>query len=169
MQTRVLASTVDQLCQFLNGEEAACGQLLDTVQDERTAIRKLEINRFHGINCRRLSIIELLQTLADSRERLVQQLAESQGLSPETSLHQLVDHLQSTSNDLQRCYQRYMERAKTVRAEIKHNATLIEGIRSVIDQALSTRTAGESGQDLYSADGQAIAAGRMNILIHQQG
>ena len=169
MQTRVLAPTADQLCQVLKEEEAACGQLLDTVQDERTAIRALEIDRFHGINCRRLAILELLQTLADSRERLVQQLAEHQGLPPETSLHQLVDHLQSTSIDLQRCYQRYIERAKTVREEIKHNATLIEGIRGVIDQALSTQTAGELGQDLYTAGGQAIAAGRMNVLIHQQG
>lgn len=169
MHTRVLAPTADQLCQVLNEEEAACCQLLDTVQDERMAIRALEIHRFHGINCRRLSILEVLQTLADSRDRLVRQLAGHQGLPPETSLHQLIDHFRSTSSDLQGCYQRYMERAKTVREEIRHNATLIEGIRGVIDQALSTRTAGESGQDLYTAAGHAIAAGRMNILIHQQG
>ena len=169
MHTRVFTPTADQLCQVLNEEEAACGQLLDTVQDERSAIRALEIHRFHGINCRRLSILELLQTLADSRERLVQQLAGHQGLPPETSLHQLVDHLQATSTDLRGCYQRYIVRAKTVREEIKHNATLIEGIRGVIDQALSTSTVGESGQDLYTAAGQAVAAGRTQVLIHQQG
>ena len=169
MHTPVLTPTADQLCRLLNEEEAACCQLLETVQDERSAIRALEIHRFHEINCRRLSILELLQTLADSRERLVQQLAGHQRLPPETSLHQLVDHLQLRSTELRSCYQRYIERAKTVREEIKHNATLIEGIRGVIDQALSTHPVGEAGQDLYTAAGQAVAAGRTHVLIHQQG
>lgn len=169
MHARMRVPTTDQLCQLLNEEEATCRQLLDTVLEERTAIRALEINQFHGINCRRLSILEVLQTLAEARERLVHELAGYHGLPPETSLHQLVDHLQATSIDLRGSYQRYIERAKTVREEIKQNAMLIEGIRGVIDQALSTRTAGESGQDLYTAGGQSIAAGRMNVLIHQQG
>ncbi len=169
MPPRVLAPTTDQLCQLLNEEEATCRQLLDTVHEERVAIRALDINRFHDINCRRLSILELLQAIADARQRLVQELAGYQGLPPETSIHQLVDHLQATSTALRTCYQRYIERAKTVRDEIKQNAVLIEGIRGVIDQALSTRPSIESGQDLYTAGGQSVSAGRMNILIHQQG
>lgn len=169
MSTRVLVPTAENLCQLLNEEEAACCQLLDTVQEERTAIRALEIHRFHGINCRRLSILELLQALADSRQHLLRELAGRHGLPPETSIPQLVDHLQATSNTLRSCYQRYIERAKSVREEIRQNAALIEGIRGVIDQALSTRPAGEPGQDLYTAVGQSIAAGRTNILIHQQG
>jgi hypothetical protein len=46
---------------------------------------------------------------------------------------------------------------------------LIEGIRGVVDQALSTGTPVAPGRDLYTADGQSFVAGPVNVLIHQQG
>jgi hypothetical protein len=59
--------------------------------------------------------------------------------------------------------------AKTVRDEIKQNVVLIEGIRGVVDQALSAGIPVEPGKELYTADGQSFVAGRVNMLIHQQG
>jgi flagellar biosynthesis/type III secretory pathway chaperone len=167
MPLHMVVSTTDRLRQLLCEEEATCRQLLETVYEERTAIRTVDITRFHDINCRRLSILEVLETIADARHRLVQELARLHGLSQDTSLHQLVDHLRTTSPELLACYQGYLTQAKTVRDEIKHNAGLIEGIRGVINQALSVGSPLGEGHELYTAGGQSVAVGRTNVLIHQ--
>lgn len=162
---------ITQLCRLLCQEEATCHQLLETVHTERAAIRTLAITEFHAINCRRLSILESLQSLADERQQLVQDLAMHCGLRPGTvSLQELIDHIQdSSSDDVRAVYRRYMTVAKAVRDEIGQNVVLIEGIRGVVDQALSAGTPVSPVKDLYAADGQAIGTGRVNVLIHQQG
>jgi flagellar biosynthesis/type III secretory pathway chaperone len=162
---------ITQLCSLLRQEEAICHQLLETVHTERAAIRTLAITEFHSINCRRLSILESLQSLAHERQQLVQELARHCGLSQGTaSIQELIDHVQDpSSDDLRAIYRSYMMVAKTVRNEIGQNVVLIEGIRGVVDQALSTGTPVSPVKDLYAADGQAIGTGRVNVLIHQQG
>ncbi|CUS31560.1 flagellar export chaperone FlgN [Candidatus Nitrospira nitrificans] len=162
---------ITQLCRLLRQEEATCRQLLETVHTERAAIRTLAITEFHAINCRRLSILESLQSLADERQQLVQDLARRYGLHPGTvSIHELIDHVQDpSSDDVRAVYRSYMTVAKTVRDEIGQNVVLIEGIRGVVDQALSTGAPVCPAKDLYAADGQAIGTGRVNVLIHQQG
>ncbi|MBX3332202.1 MAG: flagellar protein FlgN [Nitrospira sp.] len=171
MPTPTFLPAITQLCRLLHQEEAACHQLLETVQAERAAIRTLAITEFHSINCRRLSILESLQSLADEREQLVQEVVAHYGLpSVTTSIQDLIDHVQNAaSEDLRAAYRSYMTVAKTVRDEIKQNVVLIEGIRGVVDQALSTGTPVAPGMDLYAADGQSFVAGRVNVLIHQQG
>ncbi|MGB4069345.1 MAG: flagellar export chaperone FlgN [Nitrospira sp.] len=162
---------ITQLCHLLRQEDATCHQLLETVHTERAAIRALAITDFHAINCRRLLILESLQSLANERQQLVQDLARHCGLRPGTgSIQELIDHVQdSSSDDLRAVYRSYMTVAKTVRDEIGQNVVLIEGIRGVVDQALSTGTPLSPVKDLYAADGQAIGTGRVNVLIHQQG
>ena len=132
---------ITQLCRLLYQEETTCQQLLETVHTERAAIRTLAITEFHSINCRRLSILESLQSLADERQQLVQELAVHYGLQPvTTSIQELIDNIQdSASENLRTAYRSYMTVAKTVRDEIKQNVVLIEGIRGVVDQALSSR------------------------------
>jgi len=162
---------ITQLCCLLRQEEATCHQLLETVHTERAAIRTLAITEFHSINCRRLSILESLQSLANERQQLVRELAGHCGLQPGTaSIQELIDRVQDpSSEDLRDVYRSYMTVAKTVRDEIGQNVVLIEGIRGVVDQALSTGTSVSPVKDLYAADGQAIGTGRVNVLIHQQG
>ena len=171
MSTSTSSPAISQLCRLLRQEEATCHQLLETVQTERAAIRTLAITEFHAINCRRLSILEALQSLADERQQLVQELGGHYGLRPGTaSIQELIDHVQdSASNDLRVAYRSYMTVAKTVRDEIKQNVVLIEGIRGVVDQALSAGAPVSPVKDLYAADGQAVVTGRVNVLIHQQG
>jgi hypothetical protein len=163
--------TITKLCRLIHQEEAACHQLLETVHAERAAIRTLAIIEFHSINCRRLSILESLQSLANERQQLVQELVAHYGLQPvTTSIQVLIDHVHDTASaDLRVAYRSYMTVAKIVRDEIKQNVVLIEGIRGVVDQALSTGTPVAPGRDLYTADGQSFAAGPVNVLIHQQG
>ena len=160
-----------QLCRLLHQEEATCHQLLETVHAERAAIRTLAITEFHPINCRRLSILESLQSLANERQHLVQEVGAHLGLQPvTTSIQELIDNVQdSASEDLRTTYRSYMTVAKAVRDEIKQNVVLIEGIRGVVDQALSTGAPAVPGGDLYTAAGQSFVAGRVNMLIHQQG
>jgi len=162
---------ITQLCRLLHQEEATCHQLLETVHIERAAIRTLAIAEFHSINCRRLSILESLQSLAAERQHLVQELVGHYGLRPGTaSIQELIDHIQDPpSDDLRAVYRSYVTVAKTVRDEIGQNVVLIEGIRGVVDQALSTGTPVSPVKDLYAADGQSVVTGRVNVLIHQQG
>ncbi|OQW35788.1 MAG: hypothetical protein A4E19_16190 [Nitrospira sp. SG-bin1] len=163
--------SIIQLCEMLRQEEATCHQLLETVQAERAAIRTLAIAEFHSINCRRLSILESLQSLTEGRQQLVQELATHYGLpSGAVSTQELIDALHAAvSDDLRTAYRSYMTMAKTVREEIKQNVVLIEGIRGVVDQALSASTPVAPSRDLYRADGQSFVASRVNVLIHQQG
>ena len=162
---------ITQLCRLVRQEEATCHQLLETVHTERAAIRTLAVTEFHSINCRRLSILESFQSLASERQQLVHDLAGHYGLQPGTaSIQDLIDHVRdSSTDDLRAVYRSYMTVAKTVRDEIKQNVVLIEGIRGVVDQALSTGTPVSPAKDLYAADGQSIVTGRVNMLIHQQG
>lgn len=170
MPSGTLASTTYNLCHLLNREEAVCRSLLETVQEERTAIRTLAITEFHAINCKRLAILESLQTLAQERELLVQQMAQLHGLAQPTTIHALIDRLAaSESADLRTCYNSFMSIAKMVRAEIKHNVVLIEGIRGVVDQALSSGTKIVPGHDLYDNEGRSSTASPVNAFIHQQG
>ena len=169
MPTSTFLPAITQLCRLLRQEEATCHQLLETVHTERAAIRGLAITEFHSINCRRLSILESLQSLADERQRLVQELA-AHYQPVATSIQGLIDNIQNpASEDLRSAYRSYMTVAKIVRDEIKQNVVLIEGIRGVVDQALSTNIPVDPRRDLYTADGQSFVAGRVNVLIHQQG
>jgi flagellar biosynthesis/type III secretory pathway chaperone len=171
MPTPTFLPAITQLCRLLHQEEAACHQLLETVQAERAAIRTLAITEFHSINCSRLSILESLQSLANEREHLVQEVVAHYGLpSVTTSIQDLIDQVRSAaSDDLREGYRSYMTVAKTVRDEIKQNVVLIEGIRGVVDQALSAGTPVLPGRELYTADGQSFVASHVNVLIHQQG
>jgi hypothetical protein len=171
MPTSTFLPTITKLCRLVHQEEAACHQLLETVHAERAAIRRLAIIEFHSINCRRLSILESLQSLANERQQFVQELVAHYGLqSVTTSIQELIAHVHdAASEDLRVAYRSYMTVAKTVRDEIKQNVVLIEGIRGVVDQALSTGTPVAPGRDLDTAGGQSFVAGPVNVLIHQQG
>jgi len=170
MPSGTLTPTTLKLCQLLDREEAACQSLLETVQEERAAIRTLAVTEFHSINCKRLAILESLRTLAEERDALVLHIAQCLGFSQTTTIHGLIDRLTaSESADLRARYNSFISIAKMVRAEIKHNVVLIEGIRGVVDKALSVGTETVPGLDVYNSDGQRSNAGAANALIHQQG
>lgn len=170
MPSATLSPETGSLRKILIEEEAACRSLLETVEEERAAIRTLAITEFHGINCRRLALLESLERLADERDRQVRHLAAQQGLRTVSSLPELLDRLTApAAGDLPAYYHTLMSTAKTVRDEIRHNVVLIENIRGVVDKALSTGTAVVPGQDLYSQDGHSSRVSPLNVLIHQRG
>jgi hypothetical protein len=164
-------STALDLCRLLEREEAACNALLDTVHQERAAIRALAVAEFHPINSRRLAVLESLQTLADERLQLVRQFGRENGLFDRTvTLQGILDQAQSPLFDeIRRRYGSYMATAKLVREEIKQNAVLIEGIRGFLDSAMSAGANAAPGLDLYNGGGRSAATQPSAALIHQRG
>jgi hypothetical protein len=170
MSARTLSPTIPTLCLLLDREGAACHTLLETVLEERAAIRNLAVTEFHPINCKRLVVLESLQALAQEREALVRHIALQHALDPTTTIHGLIDWLAGAESiGLGDRYNAFMSIVKMVRAEIKHNVVLIEGIRGVLDQALSAGASIAPEADVYSGDGQHSRAVTANFLIHQQG
>jgi len=170
MSVRTLAPTIPVLCQLLDREGTACHTLLETVLEERAAIRNLAVTKFHPINCKRLVVLESLQTLAQEREALVRQIALQHAFDPATTVQGLIDLLAAPESiGLRERYDAFASIVKMVRAEIKHNVVLIEGIRGVLDQALSVGAATAPGFDAYNGEGQHSRASTANLLIHQQG
>ncbi len=170
MPSATLAPETTPLRQVLIDEEAACRSLLQTVEEERAAIRTLAITEFHAINSRRLALLESLETLAQERTRQVKHLAAQHGLHAVSSIPELLDRLTlSAAGDLQARYHSLMTTAKTVRDEIRQNVLLIDNIRGVVDQALSTGATVVPGQDLYSQGGHSAKVSPSNVLIHHRG
>jgi hypothetical protein len=162
--------TLIDLCRHLSREEAVCQSLLETVQEERLAIRRLAITEFHPINCTRLALLESLQQLAQESDDLVGRLAAQFGFPLTTSVQSLIDRLTAAeSAELRARHRSFMETAKVVRDEIARNAVLIEGIRGLIDQALSAGSEAVSEQDGYGSDGRRALAPSANVLLYQQG
>lgn len=160
------------LCNLLAQEESACRSLLETVQEERRAIRTLAIAEFHTINGKRLAVLEQLRVLARECDLLVQQFTQTEGSPPQSSLslQRVIDSLTDHhSNELRGQYKRLMAAAKLVREEIKQNVVLIEGIRGFIDNALSAGTKVVPGLDLYNGGGQSTSALPTTALFYQQG
>jgi hypothetical protein len=155
---------------MLEQEEEACQALLDTVHQERAAIRTLAVTEFHPINCRRLAVLESLQRLTDERQSLVQRFAREQGVSsPTGSLYDILDRVgDATVGAVRARYNGYMATAKLVRQEIAHNVTLIEGIRGVVEQVLSAGARAVPGSDLYGQGGRAAQAPPGTIFLQQQ-
>lgn len=161
--------TID-LCRLLQQEAEACQALLETVNQERAAIRTLAVTEFHSINCRRLAVLESLQRLTEERQSLVQQFATEQGLSsPTVSLHDILDRVgDAAAGAVRTRYNSYMAVAKLVRQEVAHNVTLIEGIRGVVEQVLSAGARAVPGSDLYGRGGHAAQAPQGTVLLQQQ-
>ena len=164
-------STALDLCRLLEREESACKVLLDTVHQERAAIRTLAVSEFHPINSRRIAALESLHSLADERLQLVRQFGREIGLSDRAvTLQGILDQAQGPLFDAIRTrYGNYMATAKLAREEIKQNAVLIEGIRGFFDSALSAGAGAAPGLDLYNGVGRSACVQPSAALIHHRG
>lgn len=164
-------STTFDLCRLLEREEEACQALLDTVHQERAAIRTLAVTEFHSINCRRLAILEMLQRLTEQRDMLVSQLSRTYQL-PESAatLHGIIEVVKgSDAETLKERYDRFMTTARTVRDEVKQNVLLVENFRGFLDKALCAGAAGVPGLELYTNTGRNRIAHTEAAMIRQQG
>lgn len=169
--TSASSTQAQALSQILIQEYESCRALLETVEDERRAIKALAITEFHDINLRRLAILETLQALTMTRDATVGGLAEMANLPDAgTSVQVLLDRWQSPHvTALRRHHDALMVVAKQARDEIKQNVVLIEGIRHVIEGALTAGTASLTGADAYNRSGQRASLQSSSAMLYQQG
>jgi hypothetical protein len=159
-----------ELSQLIAQEETACRALLETVYEERAAIRTLAVTEFPRINARRIETLEILQRLADQRAALILRLSRHYHLPPSAAtLHGVIQAAAGHETGLRAQYDRYLATARTVREQVKHNVVLIENIREFLDNALSAGTAVMPGHDLYASNGQTLTAPVHAALVRQQG
>jgi len=162
--------TLADLCQHLRREEAICRSLLETVHQERLAIRQLALVEFHPINCKRLILLESLQQLVQESDDLIRRIAVRFGFPQTTSAQSLIDRLGAAEAlDLCESHRSFMKTAKLLREEIAQNAILIEGFRGLINQALSAGSEAVSEHDGYGSDGRLAQALPPTVLLYQQG
>jgi len=151
----VTASTMLHLTDLLAREESACDDLLNSLQRERSAIRRLALAEFDRVNEQRLAILASLDHLEGERQRLMARLAESLGIGATgVTLQAVIDKLQpSLSPGLDQGYARLAGKLRTVRQEIAFNAKLIDAVQGFIAQLLSAWTEAGPADGLYSLTG----------------
>lgn len=160
-----------QLVEIILQEQASCQALLDTVEAERRAIKSLAIGDFHSINVRRIAVLEQLQSIADRRDRVVQQIAESLPSSgPLVSMQMLLDRSRGPEvATVRRHHDTLMTVAKRVREEIKQNVVLIEGIRGFVEQALAAGATAMTEGQAYNRSGKPASLHSPSAVLYQQG
>lgn len=169
--TSASLSCAQSLGEILSKEQASCLALLDTVEEERRAIKSLAVAEFHGVNTKRIAILETLQSLNQSREAAVRQLAEAVHLpAAADSLRTLLDTWRSPAAEgLRREYEALMTTAKRAREEIKQNVVLIESLREFLEGAVQAGTVLSAHGQAYDRSGQRVGAASSAAVLYQQG
>lgn len=151
-------------------EEQACHHLIETLHQERAAIRMLAVGEFQAINRRRLEILEALQKQEKDRDRLSAALAGVRGLPADSSLYAVLDSRCDEDHCVLRAaYGRLMVVARTTHREIQLNTALIEGVRAFLRSALDAVLTAGNADKLYNAAGLCRSAITRATIIRQQG
>lgn len=161
--------TPADLSRLLGQEEAACRALLNTLEDERQAVRSLAIEKLHSINGKRLALLESLQRLARETDELSRDLAAQRGFPQSTSWQAMLDRLMpEEAGELRARWSSLIKAAESVREGLRRNGALIDAIRTVIDQTLSAGSAAVSEREGYGSDGRQASV-PANGFLYQQG
>src|SRR3989338_6416863 len=89
-----IASAAASLLDILIREEAHCDLLNQTLQQERSALRRLSVTEFPALNEQRLNNLQQFQALETERAAVVQRFAEAWGLPRATvTLQAIIDRL----------------------------------------------------------------------------
>lgn len=164
------SSLTASLLHLFESEEQACHHLIETLHQERTAIRTLAVEEFYAINRRRLDILEALQKQEEERHQLATALAVSRGMPADSSLYAVLDSRSDDNDDILRThYTRLMALARSTRTEIQLNAALIEGIRAFLGKALDAALKVGTTDTLYNASGLFRSGFSRATIIRQQG
>ncbi|MCP9471298.1 MAG: flagellar protein FlgN [Nitrospira sp.] len=163
------APTPADLSRLLDQEEAACRSLLNTLEDERQAVRSLAIEKLHAINGERLALLESLQRLAREADESLRDLAAGRGFSQPTSWQAVLDRLMpEEAGELRARRHSLIKAAESVREGLRRNGALVDAIRTVIDQALSAGSAAARERQGYGSDGRRTSMSA-NGFLYQRG
>ncbi|MCA1959012.1 MAG: flagellar protein FlgN [Nitrospira sp.] len=161
--------TLADLSRLLGQEEDACRALLKILEDERQAVRSLAIEKLHSINGERLALLESLQRLAREADESLRGLAAERGFPQPTSWQVVLDRLMpEEAGGLRARHRSLIEAAESVREGLRRNGTLVDAIRTVIDQALSAGSAVAQERQGYGSDGRRTSMSA-NGFLYQRG
>ncbi|MCP9454589.1 MAG: flagellar protein FlgN [Nitrospira sp.] len=155
------------LLRLISEQEAVCQTLLQTMYEERQAIRSLDLERLHAVNDKRLMLLESLQRLSQEANETARTLLLQHGDAP-ASFRAMGELLgQEAAAVFQTRYDSLSRMAQRVCEELKRNGSLVEAVRLVLDQTLSAARLASSGPESYGSDGRRISMWAHGILSQQ--
>ncbi|MDH4186928.1 MAG: flagellar protein FlgN [Nitrospira sp.] len=165
------ASAAASILDILTREEAHCELLHRTLEQERSALRRLSVTEFPALNEQRISNLMQLQSLEAERASLVNRLADAWGLPRTTvTLQTIIDRLdQLEKREVERCHERLAEKVRTVRQDTAMNALLVSGIQTLCRNAMHLSMKVLPEQGLYSSSGTSQRVGTGGIIMRQRG
>lgn len=165
------ASAAASLLAILTREEAHCDLLRQTLEQERSALRRLSVTEFPTLNEQRLRNLQQLQVLEAERAAVVNHLAETWRLPRETvTLQVIIDRLdQRDQRDVERCHERLTTKVRALRQDTAVNAVLVAGIQTLCRKAMHLTSEALPEQGIYSASGESQRVEIGGTMLRQRG
>lgn len=165
------ASAAASLLDILTREEAHCDLLNQTLQQERSALRRLSVAEFPSLNEQRLKNLQQFQDLEAERASVVQRFAEAWSLPRATvTLQAIIDRLdQGNKRDVERCHERLTEKVRILRQDTAVNALLVAGIQTLCRKAMHLSVQALPEQGTYSSSGESQRVGVGGAMLRQRG
>lgn len=165
------SSVVPHLADILSREEAECDRLLETLRQERRAIRRLTLSDLSHINDLRFHILQSLDRIEAERRHLMDRLANGWGLpSDSMTIQTVVDRLNASGiQEVEAHHTRLADKIRSAREEITLNARLIDGIQEFIKKVLHAWTDAVPNEGIYSSSGECRPGRTGGALLRQRG
>lgn len=165
--TSAAASILD----ILTREEAHCDLLRLTLEQERSALRRLSVTEFPALNEQRLRNLQQFQSLESERAAVVNRVADAWGLPCETmTLQVVIDRLdQRDKRDVERCHERLTAKVRALRQDTAVNAVLIAGIQTLCRKAIHLSSEALPERGTYSSSGEPQRVGIAGAMLGQRG
>lgn len=166
-----IASAVASLLDILTREEAHCDLLYQTLQQERSALRRLSVTEFPALNEQRLRNLQEFQSLESERAVVVNRFAETWGLPRETlTLQVIIDRLDPRDQrNVERCHEQLTTKVRALRQDTAVNAALVAGIQTLCRKAMHLSSEALPVQGIYSASGESQRVGIGGTMLRQRG
>ncbi|MCX5724613.1 MAG: flagellar export chaperone FlgN [Nitrospirae bacterium] len=165
------ASAAVSILDILTREEAHCDLLCQTLQQERSALRRLSVTEFPSLNEQRLQNLQQFQSLESERVAVVNRFAEAWGLPRETvTLQVVISRLdQPDKRNVERCHERLTAKVRALREDTAVNAVLMAGIQTLCRKAMHLSMEALPEQGIYSASGESQRVGLGGAMLRQRG
>lgn len=165
------ASAAASILDILTREEAHCDLLNQTLQHERSALRRLSVMEFPSLNEQRLKNLQQFQALEAERAAVVNRLADAWRLPREAvTLQVVIDRLEPREKrDVERCHERLTAKVRALRQETAVNALLVAGIQTLCRKAMHLSSEALPEQGIYSSSGVSQRVGIGGTMLRQKG
>jgi len=165
------ASAAASILDILTREEAHCDVLHETLQQERTALRRLSMTEFPALNEQRLKNLREFQSLESERAAVVNCIADAWSLPRETvTLQDVIDRFDRRDKlDIERCHERLAAKVRALRQDTAVNEVLVAGIQTLCRKAMHLSREALPEQGTYSASGESQRAGIGGAMLRLRG